>query len=190
MNPSRRNLLTGILGATGFAAALAAGGYAWLETGYPEPGADGPVFLSAKEWSVLRALIEVLLPGDETFPPGLELGVHRRIDMEAWAAGADVRAELRALLQILEHSPLLLGRPTRFSGLVPQLRATLLDDIIDRGPDMTVSAVLILKRLVHFIAYANPEVWLFIGYEGPLVDVVHPDPAQIAYTNIREGRAP
>ena len=29
-----------------------------------------------------------------------------------------------------------------------------------------------------------------IDGKGPLVDVVHPDPAQIAYTNIREGRAP
>ena len=187
MTVNRRNVLLGVLGATTFAAAVAGGAKVWLDAGYPDPGANPPLALSPKEWAVVKALVEAVLPGDEKLPPGQELGIHRRIDLEAWAMGPTLRAELQAVLQVLEHAPLLLGRPNRFSALVAPLRVELMADILDHGPDLAVDAVITCTRMVHLIAYGNPELWLFIGYDGPKLDLSKPDPGELAYKALRKG---
>jgi YrbI family 3-deoxy-D-manno-octulosonate 8-phosphate phosphatase len=97
-----------------------------------------------------------------------------------------LRAELSAVLQVLEHAPLLLGRPNRFSALVPPLRMELMADILDHGPDLAVDAVVTCTRMVHLIAYGNPELWLFIGYDGPKLDLSKPDPGEAAYKALRK----
>jgi len=173
-----------ILGAGVAGAALLGGGglLSWLTRGYAlAVDDDPPVVLSVKELCVVRAIVEVLAPGDGELPAGLALKVHRRIDEELFAQPAAMQQDLRAALQLLEHAPPLMGFAGRLSALPVAERAVAFARLITSGPDVVVQAAASLRQLVGVFTFGDARSWQAIGYDGPWQKEPKPPPSKAAY---------
>lgn len=175
----RRFLSAGI----GGAALLGAGGLLgrWVASGYALPSGDVTLALSTKEMVVVRAIVDALFAGDDAFPSGLSLEIHQRVDEEVWAQPDEVRADLRAALQLLEHAPPFFGRLGRLSSLPREARVDVYQAMLTRGPDVVVQAAVALKQLTSIHYFAHPAVWPHLGYDGPWVKEPRPPASHLAY---------
>ena len=129
----------------------------------------------------MRAIVEALLPEDGDLPSGVALGVHQRIDEEVWAAPDALRADLKAGIALIEHTPPLFGFWGRFSRLSRDRREACFATLLARGPRPLRSAAVGLKQLCSLFYYARPETWGAIGYDGPWVDTPRPPASAIRY---------
>lgn len=180
LTTTRRRFVAAGLGGAAF---LGIGGaLRWASSGYALPAGDVALALSTKEMVVVRALVDALLPGDaEGLPSGLAVDVHQRIDEEVWAQPDAVRTDLKAALQLLEHSPPLLGRLGRFTSLPQPARVAVYDAMLKRGPDVVVQAATAMKQLSHLHYFAHPRVWPHLGYDGPWVPEPKPPASRVRY---------
>jgi hypothetical protein len=179
---TRRRFLA--IGAGGAALLGVGGTLRWVAGGYRLPAGELGLVLSTKEMVVVRALIEVLVPGGDGLPSGLELGVAQRIDEELWAQPDAVRADLRAALHLLEHAPPLFGFFGRLSSLGPEKRLRAFERMREHGPDVVVQAAAALKQLAQLHYYGHPAVWSQIGYDGPWVREARPPESHIRYLEL------
>ena len=177
----RRFLKLGIGGAV----ALAAGGgvLRWVAMGYSEQLGPGeiPIALSAKELAIVKAFVATLLPEADGFPGGVALGVHLRIDEEAWAASAGTRSDLENGLQLFEHATLLHGHRARFTSLDLAAREKYIRDLLGGQPGALQQVAFGLKEMAHLFYYVRPETWTRIGYEGPFVAEAKPPESHVGY---------
>lgn len=97
----------------------------------------------------------------------------RLVFIDRYLSGLEVglRADVRALLELLEHYPLLTGRFARFS----RLRADEQDALL-RSWEASRFALLrqglqALKSMVFLAHYQDPSSFRAIGYGGPLVSM-------------------
>lgn len=97
----------------------------------------------------------------------------RLVFIDRYLSGLEVglRADVRALLELLEHYPLLTGRFARFS----RLRADEQDALL-RSWEASRFALLrqglqALKSMVFLAHYQDPGSFRAIGYSGPLVSL-------------------
>lgn len=168
---TRRRFLAAGLGG---AALLGVGGaLRWVASGYVLPAGDVCLALSTKEMVIVRSLVEALHPGGD-MPSGLELGVHQRVDEEVWAQPDDVRSDLKAAVQLLEHAPPFFGSYGRLSSLPVEARLDVYLAMLKRGPDVVVQAAVALKQLTSMQYYSHPRVWPHLGYDGPWVAEAKP----------------
>ena len=181
---TRRSALTVGLGG---AALLGLGGaLRWLRGGYALPQGDVALALSEKEMVVVRAIVESLLPGDETLPAGLEIGVHQRIDEEVWAAPPAVSKDLKAALQLLEHSPPGVGAWGRLSALSPDKRAATFEKFLTAKVDVVAQAATVFRQLSFLFYFGHPRVWPALGYDGPWVKTEKPPASSLRYQALLE----
>ncbi len=186
----RRLLQLGLGGAL----ALAAGGGAlrFFAGGYAAQLAPSevPVALSAKELAVVKAFVEALLPAEDGFPSGVALGVHQRIDEEAWAASEGTRGDLKNGLQLFEHATISHGFGSRFTALGAAARLAYVDKLLRADPGALQQIAAALKELAYLFYYVCPETWGHIGYDGPLVGAAKPPDSHVAYQDLLRKRRP
>ena len=187
---SRRRFLT--LSASGAVVVAAGGGvFRWFALGYPAQlgPTDTPVALSAKEFAIVRSLVEALLPATDGFPSGVALGVHQRIDEELWSTTASTRRDMKNGLQLFEHATPLHGFSSRFTSLSPSARVAYLDALLRTKPGALQQVAFALKEMAYIFYYAHTETWKRVGYEGPWVRVARPPDSSLAYQELlRRGR--
>lgn len=188
---SRRRFITLGIGAT---AALAAGGgvLRWFAGGYAArlDADDLPLALSTKEFAIVRALVEALLPAADGFPSGLVAGVHQRIDEEMWSADEWTRRDMKNGLQFFEHATVLHGFAGRFTSLPPTARLAYLDTTLRARPGALQQVAFALKELAYLFYYVSPGSWQRIGYEGPWVRDARPPESALAYRELLRARRP
>jgi hypothetical protein len=182
--PSRRKFLKLGLGGS---LLLAAGGgifsWRWLTRGYAQllaPG-DKPLGLSVKEFVIARAFVNALLPAEDGFPSGDSLGLPQRLDEEIWVAPAELGADLKAGLQLLEHATLWNGFSARFTALPAPAQRAYIGKLLSGSNNTLCIVALAFKEMVYLFYYGHPDVWKYIGYEGPLIAKAVPPESAIAY---------
>jgi hypothetical protein len=181
----RRTLLFGL----GGAALLAGGGVALrLGTGYTLPEGAVPIALTDKEFAIVWAIVEALLPADGDLPSGVDLGVPQRIDEELWSMNAETRSDLQSALSALEYWPVMARYGSRLSKLPPARRAEVLSEMAVRGPRPIALAASSLKQMCHLFFYAHERTWAAIGYDGPIVRTAQPPPSAVAYRALLDAR--
>ncbi len=180
---SRRRLIqTGIAGG----ALLAVGGtvLGWATIGYHlEPG-EWAIGLSVKEFCVVRALVDAIVPGSGKLKSGIELGVPQRIDEEAWASDDGMRADIKHMLQFIEHIPPLYGHFGRFSSLDRSAREKVLRSLLGSSQTICVQAATAIKEIIYLFYYSHDETWGALGYPGPLVDYKSPPASSLEYQHV------
>jgi hypothetical protein len=185
----RRTVLR--LGAAG-AALLAVGGGlgAWITSGYAAQLAPGdvPVALSVKELAVVRAIVDAFFPAEGSFPAGLDLGVHQRVDEELWAAGAFTRDGIKSGLHLVEHLPPLYGHPHRFTALSRQGRLVVFEAMLRSKTDTIRQIACALKQATHLFYYGHEQVWPSLHYDGVFVATPRPPDSSIAYASLLRSR--
>lgn len=127
-------------------------------------------FLSDTESSTLNQFAQRVLPPGGDIPLSAEdARVVRKIDEALSIEDKDIQKQFSAALFIFEFAPLLSLKFSRFSNLSE-------DDQIQVMKDWSESRWLIkrtifnaMKDICMFMFYTTPDVWKFMGYDGPLV---------------------
>jgi hypothetical protein len=162
---SRRAFLKGVLGS----AAVLGTGAAVQGCSGGGTGADGRplLYLDESEAGILAALGEAVIPTQAGFPTLGEAEVIRRIDEELSFVDEAIQSELRAAIGVLQWTPLLYGRFSRYSRLDLEGRREILTRMMKSGSEIMRAVSANLKLLIHFFYFAHPAAWPAIGYDGP-----------------------
>ncbi len=164
--------------------ALGGGVLAWLSTGYALQRGEFAIGLSVKEYCVVRAIVDTMLPGGAGQKPGLELAVPQDIDEEIWAADAGLASDLSSVLMLIEHVPPLYGHFGRFTRLPRETRAQVLAAMLRSSRTVLVQAAVAVKELCQIFYYAKDATWPAIGYDGPWIKTPRPPDSDIAYQKL------
>lgn len=170
--------------------ALGGGTLRWVNGGYALAPGDVAIGLSVKQLAVARAIVDALAPGEDGWPSGIELGIHRAVDEQVWAADPGMADDLRRGLELIEHVPPLFGYLGRFSSLDRARRQALYEKLLRSRFDVLVQVATAFKQLVQLCYFANDRVWPLIGYDGPWVKDPKPPESAVAYAElVRKGGA-
>lgn len=125
--------------------------------------------LSTKEAAVLLAVARRILAPDEGGAPGAdEIGVVAAVDEYLRALPAAAVSDIKALLQLVEHSPLLFTlRAGRFTRLPPEAQDAVLADWATSRIDLRRRGFVGLKTLCVLGYYGDPRTFSVLGYPGP-----------------------
>jgi hypothetical protein len=184
---SRRRLIQVGLGGS-IVLALGGGVLSWATRGYRLLPGEAAIGLGEKELCVARAVVEALLPGGDGFPSGVALGIHQRIDEEAWAADDETRRDLSAALVVLEHAPPLIGVFGRLSTLTALERASALQAMMRHAWDVVAQSALAIRQLCLIFYFCRDETWAPIGYEGPWLPTPRPPDSALRYAELLADR--
>jgi len=166
---SRRGFLvrsawvTVALGAGGLACGREGASYAALV-----PEGDAPAQLAPREYAVLRAVSDRLVPAAAGQPGALALGVPARIDRELAFHGPRLREDMTAALQLVEWWPLV-THGSRFTRLAPAAQDAVLEAMAASRLAARRTALQGIKFVTVFFTYAQEPTWSAIGYDGPWV---------------------
>lgn len=161
---SRRGFLGGVAGGTAVVAVASV-----LPQGcapdYAESRFDGSGLqaLSPKEYAVARAAAEALLEGVPVEPDAVASGM----DAELALAGEPMLTDMKTVLSLMEHGPLLSLRRKRFSALSPAERRKVLGDWATSRFNLRRAAFQALKGFVVFYAYIDDSTRPLTGFMGP-----------------------
>jgi hypothetical protein len=160
---SRRGFLQGVAGGTA-AVAVASLLPAGCAPDYANRRGDGDALrtLTPKEYAVARAAAEALLVGVPVDPDAVASG----IDAELALVGEPVRTDMKTVLSLMEHGPLLSFRRRRFSALSPDDRRKVLDDWATSRFNLRRAAFQALKGFVIFYAYIDDSTRPLTGFAG------------------------
>ena len=160
----RRSFLRAAAGGT---AAIAAASLlpAGCASDYPQAAGDGAELasLSPKEYAVMRAAAEAMLVGVPVEPAT----VAARVDRELAVAGDPMRADMKTVLQLVEHATPLGGHARRFTALAPAARLSYLNGWARSRFELRRAAFQALKGFVHYFAYMDDRTRPLTGFEGP-----------------------
>lgn len=161
---SRRGFLRGVAGGTA-AVAVASVLPAGCAPDYGELRADGGALqtLTPKEYAVARAAAEALLVGVPVSADVVATG----IDAELALAGEPMLTDMKTVLSLMEHGPLLSFRRKRFTALSPEDRRRVLDDWATSRFNLRRAAFQALKGFVIFYAYIDDSTRPLTGFPGP-----------------------
>lgn len=183
---SRRRLFK--LGLGGAAGLFAAGAIGRLFTGDDLRPGEVALGLTPHALHVVAALVEALLPEEEGFPSGLSLGVHQRVDEEAWAAPPLVRDDINSAIMLLEHAPLLLGFGSRLSRLPVERRAVAFDAMMQHRARLLSAAATSVRQMIYVFYYGHSGSWAGVGYDGPYVPEPRPPESALRYRALLQER--
>lgn len=99
--------------------------------------------------STFHALVNVLLPGDDLFPPAGEVGVHLWLMEKLSAHFAEAEDVLARIVQALNH-----GQPRPFSDLEAAAQTSALTQFERDMPDLFA----LIRAAVYFGYYQTPPV--------------------------------
>ncbi|MCA9771712.1 MAG: hypothetical protein KC466_04840 [Myxococcales bacterium] len=155
---------------TAFGSAALAGA-ALLPTGCAEyPRTEGLRVFTDKEIHVLRVVMETFLPKtrpEERAPA--ELGAAEAFDRLLAKAPKRLKKDLKKLLLIVEHGPLLFqAKLSRFTRLEDTERAAYLDHLRTADRAFKQQIYVALLKISFATYYDFPETWPAIAYDGPV----------------------
>lgn len=161
---SRRGFLRGTAGGTA-AVAAAALVPAGCGRSYPQADAAGASLqaLSPKEFAVVRAAAEALLPGVPVEPGA----VAAAIDAELAVAGEPMRSDMKTVFSLMEHGTLLSLRTRRFTALAPEARLAVLDDWARSRFNLRRAAYQALRGFVLYFAWIDDATRAHTRFPGP-----------------------
>ena len=155
----------------GGAALLAVGGIGLsLRGGVPRAPARPLQALSEREFAVLAAVADCILPGGEGFPSAAELQVAERTDALLAASDPRVVEELGSLLRLMDNALaglLLGGSPTPFTALSAAEQEALLTSWRDSSLALKKGAFKALRSACLLAYFTNPGSFAAVGYPGP-----------------------
>lgn len=160
---ARSAWLSAALGAGSFACGRTDAGYEALL-----PANERPVQLPVREYVVLRAVCDRMVPPSGGQPGALTLGVPARIDHELSFHESKLRSDITAALQLVEWWPLV-TRGTRFTRLDAAAQDQLIADMATSRLAERRTAFQGLKFVAMFLTYTQEPTWSAIGYDGPWV---------------------
>lgn len=125
-------------------------------------------FLSVKDFAILLAAADALLPAEKPYPSHRDVGTAMKLDTE-FAQWETVRSnEVPTLLRLIEHGTFLFGySTTRFTNLTLERQRDYLSQWGDSSIAVRRTGFISLKGLLAFYYYSAPQVWGAIGYDGP-----------------------
>ncbi|MGH8430672.1 MAG: hypothetical protein ACREUF_09730, partial [Solimonas sp.] len=124
-------------------------------------GADGRPYLFLDD-DMARAFAvfgEAVIPHQPGFPTLAETGVLRRMDEEVSFVGQSIRDDLRSALGLLEITPFLYGRFSRFSRLDIAGRQRIIKALLTSRVETFRAVGSNLKFLVHFFYFGHRATW-------------------------------
>ena len=132
---------------------------------YGEQRQDGAGLrtLTPKEYAVARAAAEALLVDVPVSPDAVASG----IDAELAVAGEPMLTDMKTVLSLMEHGPLLSFRRKRFTQLSPEDRRCVLDDWATSRFNLRRAAFQALKSFVVFYGYIDDSTRGMTGFPGP-----------------------
>ncbi len=168
MVPSRRAVLrTGLFGTALLLVGGAGLGLSSSTVRNPPPGLK---VLSARMWTVLDALSDVMCPGGEGRPAASELGVAALLDTQLSTMHPADAADFGRVLLLLDNALVGLlfdGRPRHFADAPPDVQAQILASWRDSRLLVRRQAYKALRGLVMATYWAQPGTYAWSGYPGP-----------------------
>lgn len=161
---SRRGFLRGAAGGTA-AVAVASVLPAGCAPDYAELRTDGAALraLTPKEYAVARAAAEAMLVDVPVSPDAVATAV----DAELAVAGDPMFTDMKTVLSLMEHGPLLSFRRKRFSALTPDARREVLNDWATSRFNLRRAAFQALKGFIIFFAYVDDSTRPLTRFPGP-----------------------
>ncbi len=168
MQTSRRRFLS--IGAFGLAAVSIGGlGVGLQATKMRDPSTPLRA-LSPRAFSVLGAIADRVMPGDDRFPSATELRVAEQIDKLLSDAHPGFVTDMERALEFLENAVVGLvldGRPTPFTQATPEEQDETLHVWATSRISIRQTVAKSLVSLCTATYWASPEVWVGVGYPGP-----------------------
>ena len=168
MVPSRRAVLrTGLFGTALLLVGGAGLGLSSSTVRTPPPGLK---VLSARSWTVLDAISDVMCPGGEGRPTAGELGVAALVDAQLSTMHPADAADFNRVLLLLDNALVGLifdGRPRHFADAPSDVRAQILASWRDSRLLVRRQAYKALRGLVMATYWAQPGTYGWSGYPGP-----------------------
>ncbi len=179
----RRFLKVSALGGLALFSGLLVGPHLpWGRYGLPS-GFGGPLrTLSTKEYLILNAAARRILDGvspavyqSQSQPGGAGGTQGQGPDVALWIDGylghldEALVNDVRGLLQVLEHSPLLLYEVSPFTALSPEAQDRVLLDWQGSRFAVRRQGLQALKSLCCLAYYQDPRSFAAIGYSGPML---------------------
>jgi hypothetical protein len=160
---SRRGFLRGVAGGT-TAVAVASLLPAGCAPTYPDRRPDGRTLLALtpKEFAVARAAAEAMLVD----VPVSHDDVASAIDAELALVGEPVLTDMKTVLSIMEHGPMLSFRRKRFTQLTPAERRSVLEDWATSRYNLRRAVFQGLKGFIVFFAYIDDATRPLTGFAG------------------------
>lgn len=163
---TRRSFLRGTAG--GSAALAVAALVPGCARDYPRASSAPLQALSPKEYAVARAAAEALLAGVPVEPDSIATA----IDAELAVAGEPMRGDMKTVLTLMEHGPILSMRRHRFSTLSPAARLAVLNDWATSRFNLRRAAYQALRGFILYFAWTDDRTRPLTGYAGPWPELV------------------
>lgn len=157
------------LGLVGSAAALLPAGCAGYRDYVKVEEEQQLKFFSVKDFAILLAAADALLPSENGYPSHRELGTAHKLDEELAKWDPFRSKDVPVLLRLLEHGTFLFGYSlSRFTRLSVEERRDYLENGWGESSwNLKRSGFLAVKGLLAFYYFSDPKVWPAIGYDGP-----------------------
>lgn len=127
-------------------------------------------YLSEREANTLRNFSMRLIPPGGDIPLSADdVGVVKKIDEALSLEDKDIQKQFSAALFIFEFLPLFSLRFSRFSALPEDSQIELMNEWSKSRWLVKRSIFNAIKDLSMFMFYTTPDVWKYMGYDGPLV---------------------
>lgn len=168
--PSRRDFLLRSL-----AGSAALGAAAWLPAGCASyelrlRGGEPPRVFNAKEFTVLQAVADRMVPPAPGYVPSEQARVAQRVDAEVAAWAPDLQTVVRRLLVLVEHGPQLFeAKIRRFTQLAGEEQDRHLEGWAKSTLWVRRAGFQGLKALTFFYYYTVESTWPQAHYDGPWI---------------------
>ncbi len=134
---------------------------------YPAPDTALEYFTD-KEYAILKAAADTLVPGTLTAPSASALRVPAAIDHFLATSEPELGEQFRQLVLVLEHGTTVFGfKFRRFTEMTRAERTAYLARWRDSDLDIQRQGYVGLKKLVNTFYFIDPGAWKAIGYPGP-----------------------
>ena len=125
---------------------------------------------SAREYSILTAIISRLLPSNGVYPDPIELEVAEKIDTLMSRAHPGTAQEIKLVLRLIENAAaglLFDGNPRPFTQCTPEKQDQILEAWRTSRLSVRRGAFKAINSLCAGTYYADPRTHRFLGYNGP-----------------------
>jgi hypothetical protein len=125
-------------------------------------------FLTPKQFHVLQAICDRMVPAAEGLPGSTDLKVAAHLDGFLSTMDHGIAEQIAQLLDVFEWSPLLFDfKPARFTSLTPAQRDEVLRAWATSRFEFRRTGFQALRRLSMAGYYGQEGSWKAIGYDGP-----------------------
>lgn len=127
-------------------------------------------FLSPKQFQVLEAICDRMIPAGDGLPGARELKIAGHLDIYFSKMDRPVAEQIAQLLDLFDVSPLLFDfKAGRFTSLAAPQQDEVLKSWASSRLEFRRTGFEALKRLAMSAYYGQEATWKMIGYDGPVI---------------------